>query len=123
VKTLWPLASTAAIWPAKCAIVASARALRRCLATQAAGSVLPFDPAGDEAGPHRLQVAQPTQRRRGRPPGERAQHRAVFANMPGIDGVGLVVSEPGAGEVANLRRIDDANDVAGGVQRQGDARL
>jgi len=120
VKTLWPLASTAAIWPAKCAIVASARALRRCLATQAAGSVLPFDPAGDEAGPHRLQVAQPA-RAAARRAGvtscrirEYARHRR---------GVGLVASEPGAGEVANLRRIDDANDVAGGVQRQGDARL
>ena len=36
---------------------------------------------------------------------------AIFADQHGIDGVGLVAAELGAGEIADLGRVDNADDV------------
>ncbi len=58
----------------------------------------------------------------GRQAGGRAEHGAILTDMPGIGLVGFVPSEPGSGEITDLRRIDDADDMACRVQHQGHAQ-
>ena len=47
---------------------------------------------------------------------------SVFADVGGIDLIGLVAPQLGAGEVADLGGIDEAHDVPGLMQRQRDTQ-
>jgi hypothetical protein len=52
----------------------------------------------------------------------RFEQLSVFADVRGIDLIGLVAPQLGAREVADLGGIDEAHDVPGLMERQRDAQ-
>ena len=90
---------------------------RDAVAEAAADAVLPLCPVVDDAGAHGLEFAQPPSRGR-RCPWSRFEQSGVFADQNGIDFVSFVAAQFGAGEVTDLGRVDNADDVAGVVRRQ-----
>ena len=91
---------------------------RGAVGDAAAGAVLPLDAAGEEAGPHGPQLAQPAQRWRWRRPGRGYKQGSKVTDQRGVDLVSLVAAELGSTEVFDLGGIDQTDDVAGLVQRQ-----
>jgi hypothetical protein len=57
-----------------------------------------------------------------RRPGAGFEQLSVFADVRGIDLIGLVAPQLGAREVADLGGIDEAHDVPGLMERQRDAQ-
>ena len=55
-------------------------------------------------------------------PGAGLEQLGVFADVRGIDLIGLVAPQLGAREVADLGGIDEADDVPGLMERQRDAQ-
>ena len=92
---------------------------RDAVAEAAADAVPPLCPVVDDAGAYSLEFAQPPHRRGRRCPWSRLEQSGVFADQNGIDFVSLVAAQLGAGEVTDLSRVDDADDVAGGIKEFG----
>src|SRR3954465_14999605 len=114
--------STASSWEVKCWIVASA-------SDSAMSSSMPLvlrfvhcvKPA---TVPARIVWSSHNRRRAGDGgvQGVRFEQLSVFADVRGIDLIGLVAPQLGAREVANLGGIDEAHDVPGLMERQRDAQ-
>ena len=78
--------------------------------------------ASDRAGPDCLELAQPPHCRRRRGPLAGVEQFSVFADVRGIDLIGLVAAQLRPREVADLSGIDDAHDVPSLMERKRDAQ-
>jgi hypothetical protein len=85
-------------------------------------AILPFRQAGDRASPDCLEFAQTPHCWRRRGPWARLEQFSVFANMHGIDLIGLVTPQLRPREVADLSGIDDAHDVPSLMECKRDAQ-
>ena len=94
---------------------------RQVIRHAATAAILPFRQAGDRASPDCLEFAQTPHCRRRRDPGARLEQFSVFADMHGIDLIGLVAPQLRPCEVADLSGIDDAHDVPSLMERKRDA--
>src|SRR3978361_335790 len=90
---------------------------RWAVAKTTAEAILPLRPATDDTGPDGVQFAQSSHRRRWRRPWRRVEQRSVVADQDSIDLVGLITAKLGSGQVADLRRVDNADDVTRFIQR------
>ena len=95
---------------------------RQVIRHAATAAILPFRQAGDRASPDCLEFAQTPHCRRRRDPGARLEQFSVFADMHGIDLIGLVAPQLRPCEVADLSGIDDAHDVPSLMERKRDAQ-
>src|SRR3954470_17522498 len=84
-------------------------------------AILPFRQARDDARSDRLQLTQPTVGLRGWCPRRGLEQFTILTNVRRIDPISLVATQLGAHEVSNLGGIDDADNMAGLVQRARDA--
>src|SRR5437660_8388727 len=84
-------------------------------------AIFPFRQTGDDTGPDRLQLTQPTVRLRRRRPRLGLEQFAILTNVRRIHSVSLVTAKLGAREVSNLGWIDDADYMIGFVRRARDA--
>src|ERR1700722_1559492 len=110
--------STASICAVKCAIVAAATPVAMLSPRPLPMRFFHSARLLTIAGAHGLEFAQPPHRRGRRCPWSRLEQSGVFADQNGIDFVSFVAAQFGAGEVTDLGRVDNADDVAGVVRRQ-----
>src|ERR1700722_4886150 len=95
---------------------------RQVIHYAATAAILPFRQAGDRASPDCLKFAQTPHCWRRRGPGARLEQFSVFADMHGIDLIGLVAPQLRPREVADLSWIDDAHDVPRLMECKRDAQ-
>jgi hypothetical protein len=94
---------------------------RQVIRYAATATILPFRQAGDRASPDCLEFAQTPHGWRRRGPRARLEQFSVFADMHGIDLIGLVAPQLRTREVADLSGIDDAHDMPSLMEGKRDA--
>ena len=96
---------------------------RQVIHYAATAAILPFRQAGDRASPDCLKFAQtPAHCWRRRGPGARVEQFSVFADMRGIDLIGLVAPSFVRAKSRIWSGVDDAHDVPSLMECKRDAQ-